>query len=98
VTKLAVTGVLALQCQQVSAQPKDAEPATRVANQAFATSLPFSDRADFDDAKRGFIVTSRGVDISNMTIIKGDSGLIVIDTLLSNETAKEGERGVTSVR
>lgn len=30
----------------------------------------------------------RGLDISNMTIIEGDSGLILIDPLLSNETAK----------
>ncbi|MGB8397951.1 alkyl/aryl-sulfatase, partial [Bradyrhizobium sp.] len=30
----------------------------------------------------------RGIDISNMTIIEGDSGLILIDPLLSNETAK----------
>ena len=30
----------------------------------------------------------RGIDIANMTIIEGDSGLILIDTLLSNETAK----------
>jgi alkyl sulfatase BDS1-like metallo-beta-lactamase superfamily hydrolase len=148
VTMLAATGALALcqqaYCQQVSAQAKDAEPSTRAANEAFATSLPFSDRADFDDAKRGFIATLpdgvvpgprgpafdtrpyaflqkdevpptvnpslwrqaqldainglfkvtdrvyqvRGIDISNMTIIEGDSGLILIDTLLSNETAK----------
>ncbi|MEW9366001.1 MBL fold metallo-hydrolase, partial [Klebsiella pneumoniae] len=30
----------------------------------------------------------RGLDIANMTIIEGDSGLILIDPLLSNETAK----------
>jgi alkyl sulfatase BDS1-like metallo-beta-lactamase superfamily hydrolase len=30
----------------------------------------------------------RGLDISNLTIIEGDSGLILIDPLLSNETAK----------
>jgi alkyl sulfatase BDS1-like metallo-beta-lactamase superfamily hydrolase len=29
----------------------------------------------------------RGIDISNMTIVEGDSGLIVIDTLLTAETA-----------
>jgi alkyl sulfatase BDS1-like metallo-beta-lactamase superfamily hydrolase len=39
------------------AQSRDAEPATRAANDAFIESLPFSDRADFDDAKRGFIAT-----------------------------------------
>jgi alkyl sulfatase BDS1-like metallo-beta-lactamase superfamily hydrolase len=53
----AALGAGALNCQQVSAQSKDAEPATRAANEAFVKSLPFSDRADFDDAKRGFIAT-----------------------------------------
>jgi len=136
---------LAFHCQQVSAQSRDAEPATRAANEAFAKSLPFSDRADFEVARRGFIATLpdgvvagpggrpafdsnryaflqkdevpatvnpslwrqaqlnaanglfkvtervyqvRGIDISNMTIIEGDSGLILIDPLLSNETAR----------
>src|ERR1700753_2047526 len=32
----------------------------------------------------------RGIDISNMTILEGDTGLIVVDTLLSVETAKAG--------
>jgi alkyl sulfatase BDS1-like metallo-beta-lactamase superfamily hydrolase len=138
-------GAAALCCQQVSAQSRDAEPATRAANEAFVKSLPFSDRTDFDDAKRGFIATLpdgviagpgprpafdtrayaflgkdevpatvnpslwrqaqlnavnglfkvtervyqvRGLDVANMTIIEGDSGLILIDPLLSNETAK----------
>jgi alkyl sulfatase BDS1-like metallo-beta-lactamase superfamily hydrolase len=141
----AAFGAAALSCQQVSAQSKDAEPATRAANEAFARSLPFSDRADFDDARRGFIATLpdgvvagpgsrpafdtnryaflqkddvpatvnpslwrqaqlnavnglfkvtervyqvRGLDIANMTIIEGDSGLILIDPLLSIETSK----------
>lgn len=138
-------GAGALNCQQVSAQSKDAEPATRAANEAFVKSLPFSDRADFDDVKRGFIATVpdgviagiggkpawdtkpyaflqkdevpatvnpslwrqaqldavnglfkvtervyqvRGLDLANLTIIEGDTGLILIDPLLSNETAK----------
>jgi alkyl sulfatase BDS1-like metallo-beta-lactamase superfamily hydrolase len=136
---------LALTAQPLFAQSKDAEPSTRAANDAFVKSLPFSDRADFEDAKRGFIATLpdgvvagpggrpafdtkpyaflqkdevpatvnpslwrqaqlnavnglfkvtervyqvRGLDISNMTIIEGDTGLILIDPLLSNETAK----------
>jgi alkyl sulfatase BDS1-like metallo-beta-lactamase superfamily hydrolase len=142
---LAALGSVALNSSPVSAQSKDAEPATRAANDAFLKSLPFSDRADFDDAKRGFIATLpdgvipgpggrpafdtkpyaflqkdeapatvnpglwrqaqlnavnglfkvtdrvyqvRGLDIANMTIIEGDAGLILIDPLLSNETAK----------
>jgi alkyl sulfatase BDS1-like metallo-beta-lactamase superfamily hydrolase len=141
----ATFGAAALCCQQVAAQSKDAEPATRAANESFVKSLPFADRADFDDVKRGFIATLpdgviagpgprpafdtnrygflqkdgvpatvnpslwrqaqlnavnglfkvtdrvyqvRGLDISNMTIVEGDSGLILIDPLLSNETAK----------
>ena len=141
----AALGAGAINCQQVSAQSRDAEPATRAANDAFAKTLPFSDRADFDDAKRGFIATLpdgviagpgprpafdtrpyaflqsdevpatvnpslwrqaqlnainglfkvtdrvyqvRGLDIANLTIIEGDSGLILIDPLLSNQTSR----------
>ena len=128
----------------VSAQPKDAEPATRQANAEVLRALPFGDRADFEDAQRGFIASSpdsimsgdgqrtiwsmkpyafeqgeapatvnpslwrqaqldnfhglfkvtdriyqiRGLDDSNMTIVESDSGLIVIDTLSTVETAK----------
>ncbi len=36
---------------------KDAEPATRHANAALAARLPFDDRRDFADARRGFIGT-----------------------------------------
>jgi alkyl sulfatase BDS1-like metallo-beta-lactamase superfamily hydrolase len=141
----AAFGACAFHSLPLSAQSKDAEPATRAANEAFVKSLPFSDRADFDDAKRGFIATLpdgviagvggkpawdtkpyaflqndavpatvnpslwrqaqlnavnglfmvtervyqvRGLDLANLTIIEGDSGLILIDPLLSNETAK----------
>lgn len=127
------------------AQSKDAEPASRAVNDAFLKTLPFNDRADFEDAKRGFIATLpdgiipgptgkpafntrqyeflktdqvpptvnpslwrqaqlnainglfkvtervyqvRGLDLANLTIIEGDNGLILIDPLLSNETAK----------
>ena len=127
------------------AQSRDAEPASRAVNDGFLKTLPFSDKADFEDAKRGFVATLpdgvvrgpgdkpafdirqyiflksdqvpatvnpslwrqaqlnavnglfkvaervyqvRGLDISNMTIIEGDTGLILIDPLLSNETAK----------
>jgi alkyl sulfatase BDS1-like metallo-beta-lactamase superfamily hydrolase len=143
---LAVLGACALHCPRLSAQSsKDAEPATRASNEDFAKSLPFADRADFDDARRGFIATLpdgviegpggkpafdtrpyaflqkdevpatvnpslwrqaqvnainglfqvtdrvyqvRGLDVANLTIIEGDSGLILIDPLLSNETSK----------
>jgi alkyl sulfatase BDS1-like metallo-beta-lactamase superfamily hydrolase len=142
---LAALGAGAFHCRSVSAQSRDAEPATRAANEAFVKSLPFADRADFEDAKRGFIATLpdgvvagaggkpawdtrpyaflgqdqapatvnpslwrqaqlnalnglfkvtdrvyqvRGLDLANLTIIEGDGGLILIDPLLSNETAR----------
>jgi alkyl sulfatase BDS1-like metallo-beta-lactamase superfamily hydrolase len=144
-TWLVALAASALSCQQVSAQSRNAEPATRAANEAIVQSLPFADRADFDDVKRGFIATLpdgvvagpgarpawdtkpyaflqsdtvpatvnpslwrqaqlnavnglfkvtdrvyqvRGLDLANLTIIEGDTGLILIDPLLSIETAK----------
>jgi alkyl sulfatase BDS1-like metallo-beta-lactamase superfamily hydrolase len=125
-------------------QSREAEPATRAANDAFAASLPYADNKDFEDAKRGLVATIpdgfiagsgarpvwnmksfgfeqaetppatvnpslwrqarlnaihglfnvvdrvyqvRGYDISNMTIIEGESGIIVIDPLLAREAA-----------
>jgi alkyl sulfatase BDS1-like metallo-beta-lactamase superfamily hydrolase len=144
-TSAAVLVAFGLHASPILAQSKDAEPATRAVNDIFAKSLPFSDRADFDDARRGFIATLpdgviagpgakpafdtklyaflqndevpatvnpslwrqaqinavnglfkvtdrvyqvRGLDISNLTIIEADNGLILIDPLLSNETSK----------
>lgn len=124
---------------------RDAEPATRTANDAMAARLPFADTADFEAAKKGLIaevpggaVTTgggtvlwnlgeyafidgelapstvnpslwrmarlnlanglfkvtdrlyqlRGFDIANMTVIEGDSGLILIDPLTTAEVAR----------
>ena len=126
---------------------KDATPATCTHNRSFLDALPFGDRADFEDAARGFIGTLpkvefrndqgrviysledyaflaheaapdtvnpslwrqarlnmsnglfqvtdriyqvRGFDISNMTIIEGSRGVIVIDPLVSTEIARAG--------
>jgi alkyl sulfatase BDS1-like metallo-beta-lactamase superfamily hydrolase len=142
---LAATSIALLLQSPAIAQAKDAEPASRAVNDSFLQALPFNDRADFDDANRGFIATVpdgtipgpggkpawdnnqydflkneeapptvnpslwrqarlnainglfivtdrvyqvRGLDISNMTIIEGDTGLILIDPVLTNETAK----------
>ena len=142
---LAATLLTVAPLSSALAQSKDAEPASRAVNDTFLKTLPFSDRADFEDARRGFIATLpdgiipgptgkpafdtkqydflksdqvpatvnpslwrqaqlnainglfkvtervyqvRGLDIANLTIIEGDSGLILIDPLLSNETAK----------
>ena len=134
-----------LMAQAALSQSREAEPATRAANDAFAIGLPFSDTTDVEEAKRGFIGTIpdalitgangqvvwnlkpyeflqkakppltvnpslwrqaqlnaihglfkvtervyqvRGFDIANLTIVEGDTGLILIDPLLSTETAK----------
>jgi alkyl sulfatase BDS1-like metallo-beta-lactamase superfamily hydrolase len=124
---------------------KPAEPAVAAANAAVYDVLPFADRADYEDARRGFIASVpealikddagrtiwslapygflasdrapatvnpslwriaqlnclhglfavtdriyqvRGFDIANMTLIEGDTGVIVIDTLTTAETAR----------
>ena len=142
---LAATSIALVLQSPAIAQTKDAEPASRAVNDSFLQALPFNDRADFDDANRGFMATVpdgtipgpggkpawdnnqydflkneqapptvnpslwrqarlnainglfkvtdrvyqvRGLDISNMTIIEGDTGLILIDPVLTNETAK----------
>jgi alkyl sulfatase BDS1-like metallo-beta-lactamase superfamily hydrolase len=118
---------------------------TAAANEKVLGQLPFADRQDFEDARRGFIATIpnaevkapdgrviwslagygfldndrapasvnpslwrqaqlnqvhglfkvtervyqvRSFDLSNMTIIEGDTGLVVIDPLISTQTAK----------
>ena len=127
--------------------PKEAHPAVAAANAAMRKALPFDDRQDYDDARRGFIATLpdatitgaqqrvvwtlnpygfldaeeapptvnpslwrqsqlnmnhglfevcprvyqiRGLDIANMTLIEGEHGVIVVDTLTSIESARAG--------
>ena len=127
--------------------PRDAEPATRAANAAVRTALPFEDGRDFANARRGLIATLpegiaraasgqviwrlsdydfldaeeapatvnpslwrmarlnreaglfhvtdrvyqlRSLDIANMTIVETDSGLVIIDTLMTCEIARAG--------
>lgn len=127
--------------------PKAATPETAHANAAVLDQLPFANRQDYEDARRGFIATLpdiriespdgrtvwelksydflmqseappsvnpslwriarlnmnsglfkvvdgiyqiRGFDISNMTIVEGKTGLIVIDPLISEEVARAG--------
>ncbi|MDV6272649.1 alkyl sulfatase dimerization domain-containing protein [Rhodococcus erythropolis] len=126
--------------------PRAASAAIEAANSRVAETLPFSDDADFTEAKRGFVaaldpglvadsdgkvvwnndsyafldeecpptvnpslwrqsrlvakqglfaVTDsiyqiRGLDLSNMTLIEGETGIIVIDPLISRETAAAG--------
>ena len=124
-------------------EPKPATAAVHAANRELSETLPFSDRADFVDADRGFMAALdpgvvrasdgrvvwdndsyaflsgdappsvnpslwrqsslvakqglyevvegvyqvRGLDLSNITFIEGDTGVIVIDPLISTETA-----------
>ncbi|MEN4825822.1 alkyl sulfatase dimerization domain-containing protein [Pseudomonas sp. P39-UII1] len=124
---------------------KDASDLTRQSNQQWLQRLPFDDRNDFDNARRGLleavdqpvvnadgktvwdlqryaflkdeapatvnpslwriaqlntlaglfkvsegIYQVRGLDLANMTLIEGEHGLIVMDPLLSVETARAG--------
>ncbi|MFF7065064.1 alkyl sulfatase dimerization domain-containing protein [Pseudomonas sp. NPDC008258] len=124
---------------------KDASDFTRQSNQQWLQRLPFNDRSDFDNARRGLleavdqpvvnaegktvwdlqryaflkgeapatvnpslwriaqlntlaglfkvsegIYQVRGLDLANMTLIEGEHGLIVMDPLLSVETARAG--------
>ena len=142
---LALSTAVAVSSLAAIAQPKDAEPPTREANAAVLTTLPFADRQDFEDARRGFVATLpggvipgsgatpvwdmrryefldreeapatvnpslwrqarlnaihglfrvaervyqvRGLDLANMTIIEGDTGILVLDTLLTAEAAR----------
>lgn len=141
---------IALLCSSGAAfaaeSPKDAAEATRKANDALLQELPFADKQDFEDARRGYVgplkddgliknekgqviytaknyqfppdapapatvnpslwrqsqlngimglfkVTDRiyqvrGQDISSLTFIEGDTGIIAIDPLVSAEAAK----------
>ncbi len=133
------------QDSQATLIAKEATEFTQAANARQVECLPFADKQDFEDARRGFVaalpgglikaddgrivwslndyafldrdsppttvnaslwrqarlnrnnglfrVTDRiyqvrGFDLSNMTIIEGDTGLIVIDPLISAETAR----------
>ncbi|MFJ2982572.1 MULTISPECIES: alkyl/aryl-sulfatase [unclassified Pseudomonas] len=124
---------------------KDATDLTRQSNQQWLQRLPFADRSDYDNARRGLleavdqpvvnadgktvwdlqryaflngeapatvnpslwriaqlntvaglfkvsegIYQVRGLDLANMTLIEGEHGLIVMDPLLSVETARAG--------
>lgn len=63
---LVVCALFSLQAHAEPA-PKDAEPATRAANAAVLKELPFADRQDFEDAKRGFIANE-----PNLVVLRPD--------------------------
>ncbi len=54
---LAATLAGALAQAQTPIAPKDAEPATRAAQDRIASTLPFADRTEFEDATFGFVAT-----------------------------------------
>lgn len=150
ISRLSAIALALLSCGTVHADSvAPGKPATAITtelNQAWLQRLPFSDTADFDDARRGLlepfegvianaegrevwnrraydfldgnaapasvnpslwriaqlnniaglfqvgerIYQVRGMDLSNMTVIEGDSGLILVDPLISAETARAG--------
>ena len=63
-----IAGVVVIS-EQASAQapPKPATEATKAANEAVLKSLPFGDKADFEDAQRGFIARPEKLTIKNAT-------------------------------
>ncbi len=132
---------------RIISMPKEATETTRAANAELLGSLPFADKRDFDEAKRGFIAPLpeggvikneqgwpvwdmarfsfikegtpaadtvnpslwrqsqltmqgglykvvdglyqvRNADLSNLTIYEGEDGIIVVDPLVSVETAR----------
>ncbi len=55
----------------ISVDPKPAEPATIEANQRVLKELPFNERADYEQAQRGFIGT-----VPDLTITGPDGKLV----------------------
>jgi len=141
----ALTMIDAASAQAPDLSPKDATAATAAANEKLLSELPFANRQDFEDARRGFVATIpnaeiraadgrvvwtmapykflesnkapatvnpslwrqaqlnqihglfkvadrvyqiRSFDLSNMTIVEGDAGLILIDPLTAVETSR----------
>ncbi len=52
---IAIIVSVAVPAYSQSKEPKDATEATRAANNALLSELPFGDTSDFEDAKRGLI-------------------------------------------
>jgi len=80
----AIVFASALFTSSTFAAPNAATEATKKANQEIADYLPFSNKQDFEDAKRGFIA-----DLPS-PIIKGEAGNTVIDLSQYDFLKKEG--------
>ncbi|MGE8180234.1 alkyl/aryl-sulfatase [Pseudomonas mandelii] len=73
----------------VQAAPNDATDATRKANDALLSYLPFANKQDFDDANHGFVA-----DLPS-PVIKGDAGNTVIDLSQYDFLKQEGPTPAT---
>ncbi|KAF0812300.1 putative alkyl/aryl-sulfatase YjcS [Andreprevotia sp. IGB-42] len=88
--KIAVMVFSTLMCVGTAqAAPNDATAATREANDALANYLPFSNKQDFEDARKGFIA-----DLPS-PVIKGESGNTVIDLSQYDFLKQEGATPAT---
>ena len=67
----AVAATLSLSAQAQETKP--AQPDVAAANQAVLSGLPFDDRQDFEDARRGFIATVPGPSADAYAAIQGDA-------------------------
>lgn len=133
---LLMAGRVQAQTSAPASAAKGAEPGVAARNAGVLRELPFADRQDFDDARRGFVATTpdvaapdryafleshapptvnpslwrlaqlnavhglfkvvdglyqvRGYSLANMTIVEGQTGVIVIDPLSTMASAKAG--------
>jgi len=85
---LCVLGAL-LSIGHAQAAPNDATTTTKKANEALLNYLPFSNKQDFEDARRGFIA-----DLPS-SVVKGDAGNTVIDLGQYDFLKKEGSAPTT---
>jgi alkyl sulfatase BDS1-like metallo-beta-lactamase superfamily hydrolase len=73
ITKVLALVALAVSCHVFAQTPKDATPATKEANNKLLSYLNFSDKQDFEDARRGF-----SADLPS-PVIKGAAGNTLTD-------------------
>ena len=59
----ALTMIGAASAQAPDLSPKDATAATAAANEKLLSELPFANRQDFEDARRGFVATIPNAEI-----------------------------------
>ncbi|WP_105903100.1 alkyl/aryl-sulfatase [Vibrio gangliei] len=74
----------------VTVAPKEATTATQQANNKLYSTLPFSDKTDFENAHKGFIAPLP------KSIIKGESGNVIWDPT-KYSFVKEGEKAPATV-